>query len=219
MKKNNNHAVDARPIIIYIAIQSIISLLAGFIIGITLREKAINKINEMTGIIMFASLTIIAAVFIIIYYQRLKDDFKRLHKKDYLIVLVTAVCWIIVNFLITAILTKLNITMENQDTIGDTLKASSLLTFISTVLFAPLAEEIVFRYSISTFFKKDIPFIIVSSIIFGALHTSNAAIIIYILMGAVFSITYVKTDKNIIASTLVHALNNLIAIISMFLMT
>lgn len=208
---------DFKPIIIYYIVQFVIGFMAGFVTVSIYGEKGLEKIDSLATIISFASLGIIALLFVIIYRKRVISDIKRLTKKDVITIIVASIGWCILNLLISNIMESLNIVSNNQELIKESLKTSKILITIATVLFAPLAEEFVFRYSFSTFIKNNIAFIIISSIIFGAMHVTNIAIIIYILMGVVFSLVYIKTDKNIIASSIVHMINNLFGVISLFL--
>ncbi len=212
-------AVDAKPIAIYFAVQIIVGFIAGIIFEMLFGPKEIfNKMNDINGIVIFSTFSILAVIFVIIYRKRLLDDIKRLRKKDYLTIIVISICWLILSYLLESILSTLNVEMNNQNILNESLQASGILVVIAITLLAPFTEEVVFRYSISTMIKKDITFIIVSSIIFGSLHATNIALVLYSLMGAAFAIAYIKTDKNIIASTLVHVINNVAAVITMLLL-
>ncbi len=204
---------DYKAIIIYISTQLIVSLIAGITIVLIYGAKSFEIINNMTGIISFASLAIIAAIFIVIYYKKIINDAKRLTKKD--IIIISSIVWIIINFIISNLMHSLKVDMNNQDAVNMALGSNKIFTIITAIIIAPVVEEIVFRYSLSTIIKNNLMFIIISSIIFGAFHEVNIAIILYIAMGLVFSIIYIKTNKNVVASMLVHLINNLIAIISM----
>ncbi len=214
MEKNTN---DYRPIAIYICIEYGITFILGFVLGFIYGTEAIQKLTNMTGIITFIIYGILAIVFGWMYHQRLKEDAKRLTKKDILIIALGSIGWFILNIILTSLINYLEIPMENQEIIINTFSTSQILTIVAAVIFAPLVEELIFRYSISTFFKKNLPFIIVSSVIFGALHAVNLAIIEYILMGAAFAYVYVKTDKNVIASFIVHMFNNFAAVIMLLI--
>ena len=210
---------DYKAIIIYITVQLVVSLIAGMTLGAIYGEKSLEMINSMTGIISFASLAIIAAIFIVIYYKKIINDARRLTKKDIIIVLISSIIWVILNFIISNLMHYLKVDMNNQDAVNMALGSSKLFTIITAIIIAPIVEEIVFRYSLSTIIKNNIMFVIISSIIFASLHAFNIAIILYIAMGLVFSIIYIKTNKNVVASMIVHLINNLIAIISMLLIS
>lgn len=109
---------------------------------------------------------------------------------------------------------------ENQ------LLLNSLPIYVSVflaIVVAPLTEELMFRGFIRKFIKNDILFILVSSIIFGALHVTVASswqqllyIIPYSILGLAFSLNYLKT-KNIASNILLHGAWNSIAVIAMLL--
>ena len=108
--------------------------------------------------------------------------------------------------------------MENQDTVVNLLNNYKLLTIISIILFAPVTEEIVYRYALSTLFKNNILFIIISSVIFGAMHGLGIVTILYVLMGIILAYCYLKTDKNIISSIIIHILNNISGVLTMMIL-
>ena len=108
--------------------------------------------------------------------------------------------------------------MTNQDAITDAINYYKPLMITSIVLFAPVVEEMVFRYSISTLIKNKIAFIVTSSVIFGILHGIGIATILYALMWVILAICYKKTDQNIVSSTIVHIANNTIGVLMMLIM-
>ena len=91
-----------------------------------------------------------------------------------------------------------------------------LMTFV-TVIVAPVVEELVLRYSFSTFIKNKWVFLAVTSILFGALHALNLNIIIYIYIGLMLGLIYLNTDKKIACPILVHLINNLASVAMLFL--
>ena len=97
---------------------------------------------------------------------------------------------------------------------------------LSAVLIGPVVEELVFRKSIFGLIKNNTIAILVSSIIFGAIHlTAEASFaealingISYFAMGLVFGFIYIKNQRNIMAPIAVHILVNLISVVgSIFL--
>ena len=98
------------------------------------------------------------------------------------------------------------------------------LTAFLAIFIGPLTEELMFRAFIKKFIKNDILFIIVSSLIFGALHISTADslqqllyIIPYSILGLAFSLNYVKT-QNIVSNIFLHSVWNSLAVIVMIIM-
>lgn len=98
------------------------------------------------------------------------------------------------------------------------------LTAFLAIFIGPLTEELMFRGFVKKFIKNDVLFIIVSSLIFGALHISSADsfqqllyIIPYSILGLAFSLNYVKT-KNIVSNIFLHSVWNSLAVIVMIIM-
>lgn len=116
---------------------------------------------------------------------------------------------------------------KNQTSVEGSLMDSGILMvllFIAySVIIGPAAEEIVYRYGISKFFKDDaiiVPFI-VSAITFGLAHVwpyvvfdcdwaQLLAAIPYTIMGAGFYLIYKKTN-NLCYSFLLHAALNVLS--------
>ena len=178
---------DFLPILLYIIIFFGIQLLFGIYLGFT--QKIGNSLSDKTlSIINIVSYFAIFLTLIIIYYNKLIQDIKRINKKDITYIVISAVVLIVLNFIISNLFVSLNVEMENQDTVVNLLNNYKLLTIISIVLFAPVTEEIVYRYSLSTLFKNKALFIIISSVIFGAMHGLGIVTILYVLMGIILAI-------------------------------
>ncbi len=161
---------------------------------------------------------IIFVIFLLLYKKRLKSDLKRLTKKDIIFILIAAVILIGANELLSRVFEQLNVNMNNQNTLIDLFSKHKIMTSLLIVLFGPMVEEVVFRYSFSTFIKSDILFLIISSLAFGIIHGVGIVTILYVLIGFGLGLVYLKTNKNIVASTTIHMLNNLVSLIMMFLM-
>ena len=110
---------------------------------------------------------------------------------------------------------------NNQDTLNE---MPLMLTAVLAVIWAPIVEELVFRGAIRSFIKNKTAFIIVASIVFGALHAITEDgifnIIVtslpYIALGTCLSCAYAKTN-NIWVNICMHAINNAVAVIAMFM--
>ena len=208
---------DFLPILLYIIIFFGIQLLFGIYLGFT--QEIGNTLSDKTlSIINIVSYFAIFLTLIIIYYNKLIQDIKRINKKDITYIVISAVVLIVLNFIISNLFVSLNVEMENQDTVVNLLNNYKLLTIISIILFAPVTEEIVYRYSLSTLFKNKALFIIISSVIFGAMHGLGIVTILYVLMGIILAFCYLKTDKNIISSIIIHILNNISGVLTMMIL-
>lgn len=105
----------------------------------------------------------------------------------------------------------------NQEAVNNILKQAPGYMIISSVIFAPILEESIFRLSIRKMFKTDKIFIIMSGFVFGSMHVigsfSNLQDLIYIIPysipGFVFAYTLVKS-KNIFVPISLHFFHNFI---------
>ena len=179
------------------------------------------------GIIYLALILFVFGATIFIY----KDEFKagldaiknnpRAYK--YLILKRTFITMAIVAVanLVRALVTQ-NALSSNQSSLSE---VSTLFLMPLAVIFAPIVEESVFRGSIKKFIANPYVFILVSGIAFGLLHATseNSALVLivttipYAIMGISFALTYEKTN-NIFTNIFMHAINNLIAVMVMFIM-
>jgi|GEM_PF-3414679 len=118
----------------------------------------------------------------------------------------------------------IGITNSNEAEIDAALNSNFVLSAIVAIIFAPLAEELFFRFVLFNAFKKINNFLshILVGILFGFFHIWIYVLIEhdysqlinmppYIIMSLGFSIVYKKTG-NIIWSIIVHAAINIIAI-------
>jgi membrane protease YdiL (CAAX protease family) len=134
------------------------------------------------------------------------------------------------NFISNLLSGQLNIPMSesvNQMTIVRMLNSNGVIFMVlSAVIIGPIVEELIFRKSIFGLIKNQNVALVLSSVIFGAIHLiSEASLaealingISYFTMGVIFGYIYLKNDKNIIASIAVHILVNLISVVgSIFL--
>lgn len=140
------------------------------------------------------------------------------------------------NLLDMALFGELAETNANQSSLNDLLLGSPILFFGLTVVFAPLIEELIFRYYIFRPFKKNKPIAgyIISGVSFGIIHmintvaeffaTNNTELLFndlrslpsYIACGVILCICYFKTN-NFTTNVLAHSFYNLFAAILLFI--
>ena len=221
MKENKltktNKERDIRPIIIYIATFFGIQLLGGFITGLLFPMDNETIVNKSMSIITIVSYFVTFLILVIVYRDKLIKDSKKMTKNNFLFIAITTIVLLVLNYVITDIFESLNVEMSNQDAVTELINYYKPFMISSVVLFAPLVEEMVFRYSLSTIFKNNVIFIIISSLIFGAMHGLGIVTIIYVLMGIILAFSYIKTDKNIISSIIIHIINNAFGVITMLI--
>lgn len=173
--------------------------------------------SEMETIIDAIWYLLLIILAIAIYFDDLKRDFNALKKnfKEYLPFCLKY--WGIIigsNLICTMIVVALNgdAISENQSAINS---IPLYLSIPAASIYAPIVEETLFRGVFRKLFKNKILFVIMSAIVFGAIHVLGEPSFVeaiiqslpYVSMGAIFAYVYVKTN-NIAASMTVHATHN-----------
>lgn len=111
----------------------------------------------------------------------------------------------------------------NQDYVEDLLVKYPIYSVITTVVIAPVLEELMFRLNFRKIFKTDMLFIIISGLVFGMMHMSIATsmkellfIIPYSIPGFIFAYT-LKKSNNIFVPISLHIFHNTIMILLQFI--
>ena len=168
-------------------------------------------------------------ILVLLYKKELKEelkDFKINHRKylskNVLIYILGVLLMGLTNVILNAI-TKHNLS-TNESLIREYIDKYPLYMAFSTVIFAPISEELIFRKSIKNIFKNKYLFIIISGLIFGILHIQNFGdindilfSIAYIIMGIDFAYIYSRTN-NIFTTMTFHICHNLILFIIQLLL-
>jgi membrane protease YdiL (CAAX protease family) len=121
-------------------------------------------------------------------------------------------------------------TSINQQTLIDYFLENSLAVTVQAVIFAPIAEEIVFRGVLYRHFRFNNRFmgpLVLSSLVFAFMHALGAILLgawsdlwflpMYAYMGLVLAVVYERTHS-LYASIAVHFLNNAVSIYAMYLL-
>ena len=103
----------------------------------------------------------------------------------------------------------------NEETIRNMFSQTPVYIFISSVFFAPVLEELVFRQGMRNIFSNNTLFIVISGLVFGGLHVVGNInawydilyLIPYCTPGFVFAYILTKTD-NIFVPMGLHFLHN-----------
>ena len=178
IKENNFRSkeitIGALIIFLYLTAISIPDLPLA-LVGI--RFNSLNIILKQVYLISY-EIVIISIIFII-YRKDLSNNFKDLKANKFKYFKKYINYWFIMLFLMNIsniIITKFT-TMEttvNQTDIINQLKQYAVYTTISTVITAPILEELVFRMSFKKIFKNNFLFIITSTLIFSLLHVATS---------------------------------------------
>ena len=181
----------------------------------------INNITPKIQILLTLFSNMMNILFLVImYYKDLKEDFKVFleNKKEMLeegfkIWVVGLVLMAGSNVVIN--LFSPNKIAGNEEAIRSLITAAPYIMLFNTSILAPLIEEITFRKAFRDIIDTKWLFVIISGVVFGALHVitsiRNAYDFLYLLpycsLGIALSYMYAKT-KNIFVSISMHALHN-----------
>lgn len=208
----------------------LIMLFVGGFLSILIRSSEILTNQELlkTNLIVYFILTIVMLIFV---YKNLMSEHDSLPDKSQLIMTslkYTAILYVIslATSLLVNSLSGLE-TSDNQAILVEMFAENKWLIAMMTIFFAPIVEEIVFRYAMISFEPKNrIWTLVLSSFLFGFIHVSSALqsgnlsdltnIIIYLVLGLVLGTIYLKKQK-LIYPILVHGFYNAISVLFMFL--
>lgn len=216
-KQEFNEAKIISSVIVYILINFFVMLVAFFI-----NEDILDSNTD--------SLQLIAdALFILLLFYKFRVTFRKLGNlirdfiekldiKEIINVVFTQICISMgATLLILAVFCIIDIDTANSlNSASDDLFTSTLISFITTVIAAPIVEELLFR---AVFFKRlskifDVYVgMVISSILFGILHI-ELAVVGAVIFGIANCILYLKY-RNILIPMTVHFFNNLLASLPM----
>ena len=185
-----------------------------------------NNISDKTYTLYLAlSELLLMIILFIIYRKTIIEDFKKFKKDINGNLELSFRYWtigfsimLISNLFISLILGKT--ISGNEEIVRNYIDSSPLLMAISTVIFAPINEELTFRKSLRDALKNKWVYALTSGIIFGGLHVISyinvPSDLIYLLpyssLGIAFALLYYKTN-NIFSSISMHTMHNLLSII------
>lgn len=193
-----------------------------FALILNINLKNISDLNFL--ILTILSDIVLFFIFYLIYRKELKKDFftfknnfSKCFDSGLKYWLVGLAIMMIANILISMFTPLSNST--NEKTVQSLIPASPILMFIAAGLFAPILEEITFRKTFQTIFKKKWIFAIISFLVFGYIHVMNSNnplellyIIPYGSLGLVFALTDYETNT-VFTSIMMHMIHNSILII------
>ena len=184
--------------------------------------SALNVAN--TAIVMMPADILFAVFAVFMYHKELKECVNKLKKKKVLRIIGSVLIGVIAIFALNIIMGAITDLLfpnyavdSNTGAMLDLLKQSPIYACFKVLIFAPIAEEILFRESISSCVKNNVLFILLSAIIYTGMNfvfSSEALtfldLLIYFLPAVLFSFLYVKNDRNIIVIMIIKFIMNLI---------
>jgi membrane protease YdiL (CAAX protease family) len=203
-------------LVLFFILPSIIQIPFNFI------KNNISLSYNLEFIIVYLITTII---FMIIIKKDLKENIKtfniKILKKSLIYWLIGLSIMIISSELIELIGIPLN---SNEEAIRAILKEAPITQILHSIVFAPILEEIVFRYSFKDLSSNKHIYALFTGIFFALMHLPDAFVnhtmlihlIPYSALGIAFGYIYKNTD-NILATIIPHSLHNLISILQLFI--
>ena len=156
-------------------------------------------------------------------FNLMKENHKQYFKKYFKFWLIAVAIMMISNLIINIVMS--GDMPSNEETLRETFKISPFYIFFSSVIFAPLVEELVFRQSIRNIIPNKIFFILVSGLVFGGLHIvsgySGPMDLLYLIPYCApgFAFAYILADSdNIFISIALHFMHNGILIALQFML-
>ncbi len=205
-------------------IKSIITLISFMLILFVVPN--INFFKNISSYFIYAFILIFI---IILYHKELLNNFKIFIKnlKSYLPFIIKRYFIMLGIMLIVAVpivLINSGKVSGNQEAINEMFKKVPIATLLLSCLYAPLAEESIFRLSLSKLFANKTLFIIISGFLFGILHVINSISsindLLYVFQYATLGICLAKAYKdsnNIFVSISMHFIQNFLAAILVLL--
>ena len=217
-KKLNLPVINEEPSKTATYIKAIISILIFMVLIFVLPNFIETKLTNS----LLIYLTIVVVI-ILNYFKELKSNFKIFIKnlKLYFPFILKRYFIMMGLMLLVAIpIYLLNNGQQptNQQELNELFKVTPIVSLLLTTLYAPFAEEAIFRLCTGKLVKNKYLFIIISGFLFGFLHVlgkfNNINEFLYIFQYAVFGICLAKAyydSKNIYVSMSIHFIQNFVA--------
>lgn len=220
-----------------------IALLVHYFIGYLFLYRIIASylslfIEPSTKIILpwiqIASYLFTVGMAILLAWPAITDSYRRFKekKKDCMKWIGTlVVIMLVANIVLSMLVSLLTMTdnSANQQEIVQSAALLPIITLLSTCIFSPIIEELVFRAGTFTFLRGKWGFVvatIISSILFGFIHILDSLLagnfldlsylLVYSTIGVVLAYGYEKTES-VFVTIGIHMLNNIFSILIMYL--
>lgn len=224
-KKSKLPLVKQLPITTLTYVKSI-SLLAIFMLLMFVLPK-FSFFSKVPSYVIYIVIFITTLIF---NYNDLKKDLTYFIKNfklyfPFIIKRYFSMLFIMIIVAIPVVLINNGATSTNQEMINSMFDKLPLATLILSTLYAPFVEESIFRLSLSKLFKNETLFVIISGVLFGALHVidkfTSIYDLLYIFQYATLGICLAKAYKysnNIFVSMSMHFIQNFLAAILVLLL-
>lgn len=162
-----------------------------------------------------------------LYHAMFQDDarrFKASWKRNVLLIIGGTVAVLAVSLLLSTLYSAAGI---KTDAANEVLVEASLLRFpvietVAVLVIAPFVEEFVFRKClfgiiIEKFHWPHAIALVISSVAFAIVHAHDVYFFFYLALALIMGLTYDRSQRNLLVSTSVHVMNNLLSYLGLFL--
>lgn len=198
-EKNINFGKLIISILLFFYLASITVLMIR-IFGITID---LSNRTSLVGL-DFAVSGLLSVIFILLHFDLIKSGIKKIREKYGKGIwgfLKTVIIAFLVMYIVKIVAAQIDIsllslfglsedsTVNNQALIEELMASAPALMMISTAIFAPIEEELLFRGAIGKVIKNKKVFIVVSGLIFGLMHVTGSITLLLelLLLGVVIS--------------------------------
>ena len=164
---------------------------------------------------------------IYVFRKKIKEDYQKIREKkiwkqvlrSILFALLLFVIYVAVGAVLTSIFPEMGVDDGNTVAIYSIYNIDTIYTIFKTLIFAAVAEELLFKESIRSIIKPNVLYVIISSVIYAfvnimyndlSLMITWLNMIPYLLFAILLNIIYVKNDNNICLVMMVKFFYNLI---------
>ena len=203
-------------LVLFIILPSIISIPFNFI------KNQNNLVYNLQTIITYI---IISIIFILLSLKDIKQGIQTFNKQTLKKSLLYWLIGLIIMLVSSTIIGLIGIDLPSNETANRTqLYEYPITQIITSIIFAPIIEEIIFRQSFKDLSSNKHIYAIFTGLFFGLMHLpdafTNSTMLIHLIpyasCGIAFGYIYKDTD-NIIATMVPHSLHNLISILKLFI--
>lgn len=225
MRKHKELFIALLAFLIYFSYNILVNAIFSWL-NIDLHSLSNFKLN----IILIVSDLIIFSILFLIYRKEVINDFKLFIANKgkwffkYLLIFIGSIILMGIANIIMSKITNMD-TSQNEELVRKYIKLFPIYMGLSSIVYAPFMEELLFRKGIRKIVSGDdriikIAYILISAIAFGLMHvvtldaTFNDLLmgIPYMIAGLSFAYIYVKTD-NLFATLEFHLMHNAILFI------
>ena len=160
--------------------------------------------------------------------EDVRQDFRTyfvVQRKSLVKVILSGVAFVFLGFVIGFTVRILNILLDvppaaNQALVGSLIVSELAIPFIFVVIvLGPVVEEMIFRTALFRMIKHPVVAVVTSAILFALIHLNAEPTVLsyvvnslgYFVLGIVFGVIYLRSQKNIAPLMIIHAINNLVS--------